>query len=406
MQNRMKIYTLSIILLLFFVLSCSKKETISPEAGFSKIYDNAEFGGSYYPVDITQTSDGGYLILSELKRSDTDFFGVYILKADKEGNFLWAVSAADNLVNPIPGLITIGDSYYFMCMDKVTLATNVMQINDNSAPTAVQTYGSLIYPLHASATPDGGSIVLTYDRANLSTKIAKMDSKFNISWQKSYTVFENPEKILVEHLTRTGRRLPFFTGTVGDASASGYFYNGFDNFSFSMRFISAADGTAQGVVNGFRINDRYSAAITSSAFLASGKFAISRINQGISSISPFQDISTSAILVSTGLKGSQVAEVPDDSKVIVKKLTIGSKSRMIYAANTKNNQLVVYAYDAETGNLLGTRYFGSGNPYEISNFTQTKDGGLAVLSSTLVAGRFPRIAIFKIAKSELEAFAK
>jgi hypothetical protein len=402
----MKIHTLSIILLLFFVFSCSKKETVSPEAGFSRIYDNAEFGGSYYPVDVIQTSDGGYLILSELKRSDTDFFGVYILKTDSQGNFLWAVTGPDNLVNPIPGLVAIGESYYFMCMDRLTLATNVMQINDNSAPTAVQTYGSIIYPLHASATPDGGALLLSYDRALLSTRITKMDSRFNISWQRTYTVFENPEKILVEHLTRTGRRLPFFTGTVGDASASGYFYNGFDNFSFSMRYISASDGTAQGVVNGFRINDRYSAAITSNVFIASGKFAISRINQGISYISPFQDISTSAILVSTGLKGNQTSEISDDSKVVVKKLAIGSKSRILYASNTKNNQLVVYAYDAETGNLLGTRYFGSGNPYEISNFTQTKDGGLAILSSTLVAGRFPRIAIFKIAKSELEAFAK
>jgi hypothetical protein len=40
-------------------------------------------------------------------------------------------------------------------------------------------------------------------------------------------------------------------------------------------------------------------------------------------------------------------------------------------------------------------------PYEIAAMTTTSDGGLAVCGITCVAGRFPRICLFKISGAEL-----
>ncbi len=50
---------------------------------------------------------------------------------------------------------------------------------------------------------------------------------------------------------------------------------------------------------------------------------------------------------------------------------------------------------------LGSRYLGFSNPYEIAAMTTTSDGGLAVCGITYVAGRFPRICLFKISGAEL-----
>ena len=41
------------------------------------------------------------------------------------------------------------------------------------------------------------------------------------------------------------------------------------------------------------------------------------------------------------------------------------------------------------------------NPFEIANLVQTSDGGLAVCGTTYLAGRFPRICIFKLSKNKL-----
>jgi len=64
----------------------------------------------------------------------------------------------------------------------------------------------------------------------------------------------------------------------------------------------------------------------------------------------------------------------------------------------------LYAYDAEDGTLLSLKYLGQTSPYEIGNFVKTLDGGLIVLGNTFVAGRFSRLCLFKLTKSELEDF--
>jgi len=77
----------------------------------------------------------------------------------------------------------------------------------------------------------------------------------------------------------------------------------------------------------------------------------------------------------------------------------------MYGSTTKSNQIILMLHDPSTGDLRGVKYLGFVNPYELSSITQTADGGLAVIGTTYVAGRFPRVCLFKIGPVDLEAMS-
>jgi len=402
MLTMKKHYFLSIFifaLLILFNTACKKTEEVSPEESFAKIYDNGELGGSFLPVDVEQTADGGYLILGEYQNEDSDFYAVYLMKTDAQGNFLWEHQANTTYVNPISELIKVDTSFYFLCMDRTSLATYVMQVQDSAAPSIVQTYGSIIYPLAVSQTPDAGYLLQSYDRNTRATRLSKLDASFNISWENTYPVLEQSEELLIEHLTKRGTNLPFFTGSIGEGSATRYFFNGFNSFTFSMLFVNTTDGQDTGVLNGVRYKD----AISSAVSLSGNQFALTMFKEGQNFVLSNSELNTaSGAVASIGdLEGNQITELSTDAQVVAKKLTINDKEVIIFASDTKSNQIVLYAYDAIEGTLLGTKYLGFYNPYEVAGFTLTEDNGLAVLGTSVVMGRFPRIALFKLSSKEL-----
>jgi len=79
---------------------------------------------------------------------------------------------------------------------------------------------------------------------------------------------------------------------------------------------------------------------------------------------------------------------------------------LIYASNTRSKQIALFIYDQTNGEFLGSRYLGFSNPFEIANLITTSDGGIAVCGTTYVAGRFPRICLFKIGKDEFSSSIK
>ena len=84
-----------------------------------------------------------------------------------------------------------------------------------------------------------------------------------------------------------------------------------------------------------------------------------------------------------------------ESTTRVKLLNIEGESKWLYGANTVSKKIVLYGFDQASGNILGTSYMGSSNPYSFASLTQTSDGGIAILAKTALEGRFPRIALFK-----------
>jgi hypothetical protein len=73
------ISALSIVIALFSFVSCS--EDSNPEYDtqtFTTIFDNNQFDASYFPIDMQQTPDGGYVILGGRTLPDNNFTGIYL----------------------------------------------------------------------------------------------------------------------------------------------------------------------------------------------------------------------------------------------------------------------------------------------------------------------------------------
>jgi len=84
---------------------------------------------------------------------------------------------------------------------------------------------------------------------------------------------------------------------------------------------------------------------------------------------------------------------------------VNGKEITMYATSTKAGQILLYAYDAINGTLVGTHHLGRLNPYDAIDFAPTIEGGLAVLGNTDVNGRFSRITLIKLSEKELIDFA-
>src|SRR5688572_23308731 len=89
--------------------SCSEKSDPSyDQQAFTKIYNDNQFSATNYPIDLQQTEDGGYLILCGRRLSNTNFHGIYMLKADKNGNFVKDLVVDETYVNPVAKLTKLG----------------------------------------------------------------------------------------------------------------------------------------------------------------------------------------------------------------------------------------------------------------------------------------------------------
>lgn len=387
----MKIVSYAALLFVSFVVfSCKDDEPqIKPEENFLKIYNDESFQNTFIPIDIVQSADSSFFILGSY-----DYIKTYVLKVDKLGNFMWDFKLDENMVNPIPGLFEINNTYYFFCMDEISLATYLVEVSDSSsAPSIVNTYGNIIYPLHASRVSENELLLLSYDRDAIASRLTKLDENFatTFSTTEGFAVLEDAEPDIIGHVFRTGERLPFFTG----ASQGGYFFNGFSNFSFSLHFTNQG-GNMTGVINGFRDEGIITAALN----ISGNSYAVARNSHTQNFILPQTSLSENGTSINSDLGGNDHPEIAIKSFVKAEKIDVIGQETIVVGATTKSGQVILYFYGTD-GALKGSKRMGFNNPYELVKFVQTSDGGLAVLGNTYVAGRFSRICLFRIPKQEL-----
>src|SRR6187551_1074353 len=137
------------------VFSCSEESNpVFDTENFTSIFDNNKFDIDYTPVDMVQTSDGGYIVLGSRKLIDSEFSGIYLLQADKNGNFIKEKEVDKAYVNPVARFTKIGDAYYFFCMEEASLIANIASVDVNNIEnvtfTAVTTAG--INPTYPSVS--------------------------------------------------------------------------------------------------------------------------------------------------------------------------------------------------------------------------------------------------------------
>ena len=390
------LFTVSTLLIVFTGLfsACDLKDnTAEPALGFTRIYENGDFSKAYYPTDIKQTPDSGFVVLGSVPSDNTSFYSVYLMKIDKTGKFQWEYTA-DQFVNPVSDLMpNASGQLQFFCMDKTRLGTHLINVSQSPSSAAYIGADSLRYPL-AGVAVQGGFLLETLDAAFKTTRFSKLGSGGSVQWTTRFSIYEDVEEKFNKHLTRQARPYPFFAGETG---TGGYFFNGFNNFTLALTFTDA-NGKQTGVTNG----ERYDSGISSALAIANNKLAVSRYKgDGENVLAPGAALAPAAVSAAKDITGFELPELTKYARVLIKKVTIAGKNVLLYGSDTKNGQIVLFVYDEAGGNLLGSRYLGVSNTFEMGGFTLTQDGGMAIAGKTYVAGRFPRICVFKLTPDDV-----
>ncbi len=387
-----------LLLPILFATACLEESTTAlDEKAFTRIYDNDQFDASYYPIDMRQTSDGGYLMLGGRRLDNTNFTGIYLLKADRFGNFVKELEVDESFVNPIAQLMPSGISFKFFCMDPLTLEAHLATADENlEGVTMLPLDLILTYP--AAAAPDGTNLLLlSYDALNKESVISLMSTTGSISQSKGYSIGAGDavEEPLINHFLRTGQQFPFEVGRIPGGL---YYFNGFFNYTFSLVFTDLTQNEPNGIVQGQQDDGGFSAVLP----ITGSAFATSTFNFGDNNIIPNAVLNTSGITSSVDLEGNTLPELESNATVKIIRATINGKNVLVYGSNTKSKQIGLYFYDEATGEFLDSEYIGYSNPFEIASVIQTTEGDLAVSGTTYVAGRLPRFCLIKIAKSSLK----
>lgn len=158
------------------------------------------YGGSGLEVasGVSQTADGGYIIIGEIDSFGAGSGDILLIKTDAGGNQTWAkaIGTADNeealevKQTPDGGYIIAGSGYGVQ-----TLSRDMFLIKTNSLGniTWAKTYGSIVNDQCESAilTNDGGYILCGYSfgfttDANYQAYVVKTDATGNTMWSKTY----------------------------------------------------------------------------------------------------------------------------------------------------------------------------------------------------------------------------
>ena len=388
----MRLLALATITLLF--IGCSNdSDPAADKASFTRIYDNNKYNASYFPIDVKQTPDGGYLILGGRRIEDSNFSGIYLMKVDEFGGFISEQEVDENFVNPIGPLLESGGNYFFFCMSSVGLQTQLFQVDAEATLSNPVSIGGS-YP--AAAAIDGNNfLLLSYDNFNKASVVSVVTPTGSITQSKSFSIGAGDavEEPIINHFLRTGKQIPFLVGKAGTQ----YYFNGFFNYTLSLCFTNLVADDPQGIVQGQQDDGGVSQVMP----LDGGKFALTRFNFGDNYLIPNVTLNTSGISSSTDLGGNPFPELISNATVKILRATIGTKKVAIYGSDTRSKQIALFGYDEGTGEFIGSKYLGFSNPFEIAALAPTVDGGLVICGTTYVAGRFPRICIFKLSKDQV-----
>jgi hypothetical protein len=384
-----------ILLLSFSIQACLEKSLPEyEERSFTKIYDHADFAAQFKPIDIAETDDGGFIILAERNLTGTQFSGIFLMKADRKGNFIRTLSLPDNLVNAIPRLIPADNQYYFLAMDAFTVEAILVQIDANLEHSQTTNLSGITYPAAASADADR-ILLLSYNSVSLQSVFSVVRTTGQVIASRAFSIGpgDGSEEPIMGHFLRTGKRFPFFTGRTGNL----YYFNGFYNYTFSLVFTDLIQEAPVGVVQG----QQDDGGLQVLQHLSGNVFAVARFNFGDHYLLPRVNLSLNGISSATDLGGFIFPEIPSQAKVDLIRASMRNQQVLIYGSDTRSGQVGLYVYDEANGNLLTRMYIGSGNPFEISVLRQTREGDLVVCGTTYVAGRFARIFLTKIPAEKL-----
>lgn len=373
------------------VFTGCKKDKYKPEESFIKVYNDNDGSRNYFPLSMQRTSDEGYLVLSAYNG-----WNIHLLKTDKVGELLWEYDLPSKYINAVPNLIERNGNLYFVCMDAVGLFTYVMQVDETgNKANEFQEFQQIRYPMYVC---DNKSAVYiqNYERTSYETGIFELSAGMDqIVKAGSVQIYTDVEDKIVDHLSFTGKRFPFFVSVTPEKDY--IVMSGFNNYSFSTIFMDA-NLDFSGVYNGAAFDGGLNAILP----LGGNKFSLARFSFSNLYFNPSTTLSPTTIDIAESIPAQGKAELDAQSPVLIKNIPINGKDYVVYLATTKSNQLLLSFYEKGSSELKGSKYLGQSVPLKACDFSATQDGGLMILTRVTVMGSFNRIATIKLRKTELE----
>ncbi len=392
---------LSILFALFasIFVSCADEEPSLTES-FLKIYDDSDFDLSYDPIDVVEVTNG-YIILSGTEREDTDFDGILLMKIDEEGNYLFAEEALFNDFEAPVGDMYFNESdssIHFFAKNNGSTDGVLITINTSLAIQNTTLLGGLNYPLSASSTSNNTLLLQSYDPVGLQTQISEINLTGGFEGGNEYSIGagDDVEEEVIDHfLEATSNPLSFFCGEV---SPGNYYFNGFYNFNLSLVFTNFG-GSPSGVVQGQGTD----AGIRSAMPLGGDNFAVAGYQFDDNYQLSTATLTTGGISSSADLYPGNMAELKPYTITKIFNYAGPNASYTVFASETKGNQIALHFYNTSNGQIDGVLYVGYLNPFTLASVKVTSDESILVLGTTFVAGRFERIILNKISRSEITA---
>lgn len=381
----------------FFSVSCVEETTPDlEEQTFTRLFDDNRFNESVTPVDVTQTPDGGYLILARRRLPESHFTGIYLMKVNARGEFETGEEVEDQFVNPVGDLMAVNGYYYFFCMEELTVQAHLVRVSASLDEISIDPLQSgHSYP--AAASLEGSEfLLLSYDHVEKLSVLSRVQADGTTTATRGFDigVGEDVEEPIINHFIGGGKAFPFLTGRIPGGA---YFFNGFYNYTFSLVFTDLSQDEPLGVVQGQQDDGGFSAV----APIASTKFAAARFNFGDNYLLPNVLLPPNSVTSSVDYPGNTLPELVPNATVKILRTVVDGTSTLIFASDTKSRQIALLFYDEASGALLGSHYLGFSNPFEVGAVIATGDEGLLVCGTAYLAGRFPRICLFKLSSEQL-----
>lgn len=389
MKNNIQI-TLILLLLSGGFWGCKKdKLPKGMDPGYFKVYDDQAANNRYKTLDLQETTDGGALLLASL--NDTR---VYLLKVDKQGEYMASQELGNVHRNALPSLLQLNGRFYISCMDEIGLFTQILSVDESTCQTnTVAEFTDLLYPLAISPLEGDNALLLSYDRYGFKSQLSKISLSGSVEWTLEIPVNQDAEALIVQHLNGSGTRFPFYTGLWNGK----YVVNCFSNYSFSFLVMKGGTNLPDAIFNG----SQYASGTSACFPLSSGSAAITRFSFGKSYLIPNFDQPFGVVDLTDNMGGIFIEEAEPNSEFKLGNITVDEINYLGFAYNAQNGRVALGFLDG-SGQLKARKYFGAGtNPFKIGQFRQTKDKGLLVAGTLSVAGAFPRPALFKLNEKEL-----
>ncbi len=388
-----------VLCMVLCVASCDiKKSDTDPSASFTAVYDHPDMDLSFYPIDMVQTSDGGFLVLSVYTDTALSTFPlIRLMKTDKSGTLVREELVDEAYCSAVPSLVKNGNVWQFVCMDAVNQNVKLMEVIEDLSGIAEVSELAGKYPLYLYADSQHDFVVLSFDRIARTSVLTKYTDDGAQLWQVSFNIIEDYKNQVETHLKKGNRQFPFFITQAGSPSLTHYLVNCFYNYTMTLLFAGQTSGSRTGQLNTYQDD----AAISSIAFLDNSRFTVSRYYMGANYVFPSVELDMNDTQGADTFEDIELPELTADAAVKSMITTINDKEVVVLASQTKSNRLLLYFFDKAEGTLLTTRHLASTNPVKIAGLISTSDNGLAVLAQTFVAGRFPRTAIFKVSPEDI-----